>query len=285
MSASTCGNYIGLRLCLPENLMALLSDLLRSKSKEENGNTIDIEDLEECLKALGFSPDDEDVEFLKKHLDDNMDGELEIAELLRNIDVVNYHCYYGKELMREFKRRARETHRAAAGTPEMLWLTPDWGKRQHLGGDARDVSSVDMDFVVVAVTYPELLRVLITEGPTPLNTCEARRLLDRLAREFDANFDGKFSYPEFVKIYMSDLLPYKDTLGVESPQDAPTNDAGGKCSPSLRKAKCSSAGKKATLSAGSKPKTSSAQKGRSKSPRKKSDKGSAGSTREACTRT
>ena len=33
-----------------------------------------------------------------------MDGELEIAELLRNIDVVNYHCYYGKELMREFKR-------------------------------------------------------------------------------------------------------------------------------------------------------------------------------------
>ena len=33
-----------------------------------------------------------------------VDGELEIAELLRNIDVVNYHCYYGKELMREFKR-------------------------------------------------------------------------------------------------------------------------------------------------------------------------------------
>ena len=49
----------------------VLSDILRSKSKEENGNTIDIEDLEECLKALGFSPDDEDVEFLKKHLDDN----------------------------------------------------------------------------------------------------------------------------------------------------------------------------------------------------------------------
>ena len=33
-----------------------------------------------------------------------VDGELEIGELLRNLDVVNYHCYYGKELMREFKR-------------------------------------------------------------------------------------------------------------------------------------------------------------------------------------
>ena len=39
------------------------------------------------------------------------------------------------------------------GTPEMPWLTPDRGKRQHLGGDARDDSSVDMDVVVVAVMY------------------------------------------------------------------------------------------------------------------------------------
>ena len=50
---------------------SVLYDILKSKSKEENGDKIDIEDLEECLSALGFSPDDEDVEFLKKHLDDN----------------------------------------------------------------------------------------------------------------------------------------------------------------------------------------------------------------------
>ena len=37
--------------------------------------------------------------------------------------------------------------------------------------------------------------MLMTEGPNPLETFEARQLLDRLAREFDTNFDGKFSYP------------------------------------------------------------------------------------------
>ena len=30
------------------------------------------------------------------------DGELEIKEFMDNIDVVNWHCFFGKELMREF---------------------------------------------------------------------------------------------------------------------------------------------------------------------------------------
>ena len=41
--------------------------------------------------------------------------------------------------------------------------------------------------------------MLMTEGPNPLETFEARQLLDRLAREFDANFDGKFSYPGMLE--------------------------------------------------------------------------------------
>ena len=49
----------------------MLYQILKSKSKNENGDAIDIEDLEECLEALGFSADDEDVDFLKKHLDEN----------------------------------------------------------------------------------------------------------------------------------------------------------------------------------------------------------------------
>jgi len=39
-----------------------------------------------------------------------------------------------------------------------------------------------------------MLKVLTTRGPNPLPATEARRLLDQLARKFDANFDGKFSY-------------------------------------------------------------------------------------------
>ena len=62
------------RLAIIEMLrsrFAVLYQILKSKSKNENGDAIDIEDLEECLGALGFSPDDEDLDFLKKHLDDN----------------------------------------------------------------------------------------------------------------------------------------------------------------------------------------------------------------------
>ena len=33
-----------------------------------------------------------------------------------------------------------------------------------------------------------------TRGPEPMQPKEARRLLDQLARKFDENFDGKFSY-------------------------------------------------------------------------------------------
>ena len=32
------------------------------------------------------------------------DGELEVKELMDNIDVINWHCFYGKELMREFSK-------------------------------------------------------------------------------------------------------------------------------------------------------------------------------------
>ncbi len=32
------------------------------------------------------------------------DGELEVKEMMQNIEVLNFHCFYGKELMREFRR-------------------------------------------------------------------------------------------------------------------------------------------------------------------------------------
>ena len=35
---------------------------------------------------------------------DTGDGELEVDELVENIDVLNWHCFHGKDLMREFTR-------------------------------------------------------------------------------------------------------------------------------------------------------------------------------------
>ena len=32
------------------------------------------------------------------------DGELEVGELMNNIDVINCHSFYGKRLMKEFKK-------------------------------------------------------------------------------------------------------------------------------------------------------------------------------------
>ena len=44
--------------------------MLRSKNKN-NGDIIELEELGEFLETLGFSPQQEDVEFLRTHLDDN----------------------------------------------------------------------------------------------------------------------------------------------------------------------------------------------------------------------
>ena len=88
---------------------------------------------------------------------------------------------------------------------------------------------------------------------------------------------------EFVKIYMSDLLPYKDTLSEESPEEKSDTASAGK---HLAPGPCKSPKRKtSTSSVRPKTKSSSAQRRGSKSPRKKSDKGSAGSDRQSCSRT
>uniref|UniRef100_X2AWD5 EF-hand domain-containing protein n=1 Tax=Capitella teleta TaxID=283909 RepID=X2AWD5_CAPTE len=160
---------------LSEESQYVLRDILTSKSKEGDG-VIDLEDLGECLEAFGFEPDDEDVRFLSRHFDDNGNGTLEVEEIIGNMDVINWHSFYGKELMDQF-------------------------------------TSIDQDKDGF-IRFPEMLRMLVTKQPDPLPALEARQLLDKLARKYDENFDGKFSYAEFVKIYMSDELPYRDHLKV-----------------------------------------------------------------------
>lgn len=48
----------------------MLKDILQSKDRDDKGY-VDIDELGDCLEAFGFSPDDDDLQFLKKHMDDN----------------------------------------------------------------------------------------------------------------------------------------------------------------------------------------------------------------------
>ena len=43
---------------------------MKSKDNGDKGY-VTIDELADCLQALGFMPDDEDVEFLVKHMDDD----------------------------------------------------------------------------------------------------------------------------------------------------------------------------------------------------------------------
>ncbi len=48
----------------------MIKHILDSKTAEHDG-VIMLEELGECLEALGLEADDEDIDFLKEHFDDN----------------------------------------------------------------------------------------------------------------------------------------------------------------------------------------------------------------------
>ena len=48
----------------------MIKDILHSKTIETDG-IINLDELGECLEAFGFDADDDDIDFLQKHLDDN----------------------------------------------------------------------------------------------------------------------------------------------------------------------------------------------------------------------
>lgn len=52
-----------------------------------------------------------------------------------------------------------------------------------------------------------MLKILTGKGTYKMEVEDARKLLNDLAKSFDSDRDGKFSYSEFVKIFMSDKLP------------------------------------------------------------------------------
>jgi hypothetical protein len=51
-------------------LFPVLRGILNSKCKDGSG-VLDLAELGDCLEAVGFEPDDEDIRFLQKHFDDD----------------------------------------------------------------------------------------------------------------------------------------------------------------------------------------------------------------------
>ena len=54
-------------------MFAVIRDILQSNDTDSKGY-LTIDELADSLQALGFTPDDEDVEFLVKHMDDDGKG-------------------------------------------------------------------------------------------------------------------------------------------------------------------------------------------------------------------
>ncbi|CAD5124968.1 DgyrCDS13212 [Dimorphilus gyrociliatus] len=146
----------------------VIEDILKSKDIDGSGD-VDLDELEECLSAVGFQASFEDLKFLTKHLDKNGDGKLQIKEIIDQLDVINLHAEYGVELMAAFKKFDQN-------------------------GDGY-------------IRYPQMLKILTGKGPHQMEVADARKLLNDLAKSYDTDRDGKFSYSEFVKIFMSDKLP------------------------------------------------------------------------------
>ena len=52
------------------SVFSVIKGILDSKTAETQG-ILNIDELGDCLDAFGFTFDDDDVDFLKKHFDDN----------------------------------------------------------------------------------------------------------------------------------------------------------------------------------------------------------------------
>lgn len=124
---------------------------------------LNAEELHECLEIVGFCLLEEDLHFIIKHFDKNGDGKLQIQELLDNIHVLHDHNVHREDLMEAFKR---------------------------FDTDGNGY-----------IRFVELLPLLTANGFMPVE--EARRLITRCANDYDKDMDGRFSYAEFVKMFIS----------------------------------------------------------------------------------
>ena len=74
----------------------VLKEILRSKDRDNKGY-VNIEELGDCLEAFGFNPDYEDLEFLKKHMDDNGMSQHNVWRHTTSVANVTLQCHSVRE--------------------------------------------------------------------------------------------------------------------------------------------------------------------------------------------
>jgi len=135
------------------------------RQKDIDGSgTLDAVELEQCLPLMGLYPTAQEIKFLLKAFDVDKDGKLQISELVENAHILIANSLATSDIIDAFKY-------------------------------------LDLDKSGYIRLY-ELKKVLCYNKF--MTEKEADDVIADLRKNFDKDGDGKFSYAEFVEMYLSD---------------------------------------------------------------------------------
>lgn len=139
------------------------------KFDKKKDGILQANELPKALEIAGITATEKQSAELIKLFDKNGDGCLQITELVDNWKVLAQHSVNGDELLEAFK---------------VLDKNKDGYLRNHE------------------------LKCLLRKLGEKWSEDEIEHILKTL-RKYDTNGDGKFSYPEFVQMYIQDAYPFK----------------------------------------------------------------------------
>jgi len=139
------------------------------KFDKKKDGILQANELPKALEIAGITATQKQSAELIKLFDKNGDGCLQITELVDNWKVLAQHSVNGDELLEAFK---------------VLDKNKDGYLRNHE------------------------LKCLLRKLGEKWSEDEIEHILKTL-RKYDTNGDGKFSYPEFVQMYIQDAYPFK----------------------------------------------------------------------------
>ncbi|XP_067931239.1 calmodulin-like [Watersipora subatra] len=143
---------------------------------DKSGNgVLETSELPAALAFAGIFTTAEDQETLARFLDSSGDGKVQISELVDNWSTLAQHSVNGDQLMKAFKK---------------------------------------FDLNSDGYIQDKELKILLTGAGEKWSLQEAEACI-RSLKKFDTQQDGKFSYPEFVRMLTANVYPFKRPTGVE----------------------------------------------------------------------
>ncbi|CAH1791594.1 unnamed protein product [Owenia fusiformis] len=154
----------------------MLREMIMSYGDSNDDGIIQKDELGDCLAFIGINiMDEESMDAVIEHFDTNEDGHISIDEIVDQWEVLQVHSLHSDELLKSFKKI-------------------------DANGDG-------------FIRLPELKAVLTKKGKNQFSGEEASAVLQKLMK-YDEDHDGKFSYPEFVKMFSEDEFPFKRIKGL-----------------------------------------------------------------------